>query len=61
LIENTSIEAVYDITHEVYLKDAFIYVSGKIKSVLINHKRVLPVYLKENQYVNCIKEQLRKY
>ncbi|MCH4888582.1 DNA-binding protein [Acidaminobacter sp. JC074] len=44
-----------------YLLEGSVYVSGKVKSVLIDHKRVLPVYLSEEGYKNCLKEHLRIY
>jgi hypothetical protein len=61
LLENTTIEKVYDITNDKYLEDETINLSGKIKSVLLHNQRVLPVFIKDNQYINCTKELLRKY
>lgn len=43
------------------LEEGRVYVSGKVKSVLMFHKRVLPVFQTEAGYANCKKEQLRRY
>jgi hypothetical protein len=61
LLELLSIDEVMDFETGKVLCDLPISLEGKVKSVYLNHKRVLPVYKKENIYHNCIKEQLRRY
>lgn len=61
LTSRDDIEKIFDVSNQKYIDDANIYLSGKIKTVLLNHKRVLPVYVDDGIYKNCIKEQLRKF
>lgn len=61
LIKRDDIEKVYDISSQRYIEEGSIKLSGKIKTVFLNHNRVLPVYIDDGVYKNCIKEQLRKF
>lgn len=61
LIELLKVDAIVDYADHKILDDGVVRVGGKVKSVLLNHQRVLPVYKTDNHYNNCIKEQLRRY
>lgn len=61
LTNRNDIEKIYDISSQTYIEQGFVELSGKIKTVLLNHRRVLAVYLENGIYKNCIKEQLRKF
>ncbi|MDM8533635.1 hypothetical protein QUF55_02925 [Clostridiaceae bacterium HSG29] len=61
LINNFKMDKIYDITTEKYLKNNSINLEGKIKTVLLDGKRVLPVFNENGNYYNCTKQQLRKY
>ena len=61
LLENTAIKRIYDTSENCYLDQGAVALSGKIKTVLLDHVRVLPVYKKNGVYENCTKEQLRQY
>jgi hypothetical protein len=61
LLENKKINEVYDITSSEYLCEGEIQISGKVKTVLLDHASVLLVYSDDGCLKNCVKEQLRKY
>jgi len=61
LKEVLNIDEIINQQTKSYLLEGNVYVSGKVKSVLHNHKRVLPVYLSNDGYKNCLKEHLRVY
>lgn len=61
LREQLGVDQIMNHDSKSYVLEGKIQISGKVKSVLFNHLRVLPVYLSETGYRNCIKEQLRIY
>ncbi len=61
LLDRGDIDKIYDIGSGKYISDEVIELSGKIKTVFLDHSRVLPVYRDEEVYKNCIREQLRRF
>ncbi len=61
LVDKYGIDKVMDYDSEAFINEGHIFIRGKVKSVFLNHGRVLPVYRTERGYENCVKEQLRRF